>query len=60
VRIALTGGRGRLGRYVAAELRLRHEVRIVDRGAPEAAEPAPYPPVDVLDYDALANALRDH
>jgi len=60
VRIALTGGRGRLGRYVAAELRRRHEVRILDRGAPDAAEPVPYLPADVLDYDALAAAFRGH
>jgi nucleoside-diphosphate-sugar epimerase len=60
VRIALTGGRGRLGRYVAAELRQRHEVRIVDRGATDAAEPATDPPVDVLDFEALAAAFRDH
>jgi nucleoside-diphosphate-sugar epimerase len=59
VRIALTGGRGRLGRYVAAELRRRHEVRIVDRGMPDAAEPTPHPPVDVLDYDDLAAAFRE-
>ena len=59
MRIALTGGRGRLGRYVAAELRRRHEVRIVDRAAPDAAEPAPHPPVDVMDYDALLAACRD-
>lgn len=58
MRIALTGGRGRLGRYVAAELRLRHEVRIVDRSAPDAAEPAPYPPLDVLHLDGLAAAFR--
>jgi nucleoside-diphosphate-sugar epimerase len=60
VRIALTGGRGRLGRYVAIELRRRHEVRIVDRAVPEAAEPRPYPPADVLDHEALAAAFRDH
>jgi len=60
LRIALTGGRGRLGRYVAAELRRRHEVRIIDRGAPDTAEPAPHPPVDVLDYDAIAAAFRGH
>jgi nucleoside-diphosphate-sugar epimerase len=59
VRIALTGGRGRLGRYVAAELRLRHEVRMVDRAAPEASEPVPYASVDVLDDEALAKAFRE-
>jgi UDP-glucose 4-epimerase len=58
VRIALTGGRGRLGRYVAAELRRRHEVGIVDRSAPAAIEPTPHPPLDVLDLDGLAAAFR--
>ncbi len=58
MRIALTGGRGRLGRYVAAELRRRHQVRIVDRAAPDPGEPAPHPPIDVLDYDALVAAFR--
>jgi UDP-glucose 4-epimerase len=53
MRIALTGGRGRLGRYVAAELRRRHDLRILDRAAPEPGEPGPYPPVDVLDLAAL-------
>ncbi len=60
VRIALTGGRGRLGRYVAAELRRRHELRIVDRAAPDPGEPAPYPPVDVLDLAALQTAFQGH
>ena len=60
MRIALTGGRGRLGRYVAAELRRRHDVRIVDRGSPDAAEPAPHPPVDVLDDEALVAAFQGH
>ncbi len=60
MRVALTGGRGRLGRYVAAELARRHEVRIVDRASPDAAEPAAYPPVDVLDLDALAAAFQGH
>ena len=59
MRIALTGGRGRLGRYVAAELRLRHEVRIVDRAGAQPTECAPYPPADVLDGPALAGAFRD-
>jgi nucleoside-diphosphate-sugar epimerase len=60
VRIALTGGRGRLGRYVAAELHRRHEVRIVDRAEPDTGERAPYPPADVLDNEALAAAFQDH
>lgn len=58
MRIALTGGRGRLGRYVAAELRRRHEVRTVDRSVPDVPEPTPHPPVDVLDLDGLAAAFR--
>jgi UDP-glucose 4-epimerase len=60
VRIALTGGRGRLGRYVASELRRRHELRILDRSAPGPGEPAPHPPVDVLDLAGLAAAFRGH
>jgi UDP-glucose 4-epimerase len=60
VRIALTGGRGRLGRYVAAELRRRHEVRILDRGVPEPPEPRPHPPIDVRDHEALVAAFRGH
>lgn len=59
MRIALTGGRGRLGRYVAAELRRRHDVRIVDRAAPDPAEPARHPSVDVLDLESLTVAFRD-
>jgi UDP-glucose 4-epimerase len=60
VRIALTGGRGRLGRYVTAELRRRHEVRIVDRAPPADAEPEPHPSVDVLDLAALQGAFQGH
>jgi UDP-glucose 4-epimerase len=58
MRVALTGGRGRLGRYVAAELCRRHELRILDRAAPEPSEPAPHAPVDVLDYAALLAAFQ--
>ena len=57
--VALTGGRGRLGRYVAIELRRRHEVRIVDRAVPDGLELAAYAPADVLDDEALAAAFRD-
>lgn len=60
MRIALTGGRGRLGRYVAAELRQRHEVRTVDRAPSDAAESAPHPPIDVLDLAALRAAFQGH
>ncbi len=58
MRVALTGGRGRLGRCVAAELRRRHEVRIVDRAPSDPAEPSAYGPVDVLDERALAAAFQ--
>lgn len=60
MRIALTGGRGRLGRYVDAELRRRHDLRIVDRAAAGPREPAPYPPVDVLDLEALVAAFQGY
>lgn len=60
MRIALTGGRGRLGRYVAAELRRRHDVRVVDRAAPDLGEPAPHASVDVLDLEALQAAFQGH
>ena len=58
MRIALTGGRGRLGRYVAVELRRHHDVHIIDRTAPRDASPASHPAVDVLDLDGLAAAFQ--
>jgi UDP-glucose 4-epimerase len=58
VRIAVTGGRGRLGRYVVAALAKGHEIRVLDRSAPLEGAGA-YPAVDVLDEAALAAAVRD-
>jgi UDP-glucose 4-epimerase len=58
VRIAVTGGRGRLGRYVVAALAKGHEVRVLDRSAPSEGASA-FPAVDVLDEAALAAAVRD-
>ena len=55
--VAVTGGRGRLGRYVVAELRTRHDVRVLDR-APPASPAAGYPVVDILDEARLAEAIR--
>lgn len=55
MRIAVTGGRGRLGRYVVAELARRHEVGVIDRAPPDGSFAA----VDVLDGAALADAVRD-
>jgi UDP-glucose 4-epimerase len=56
MRVAVTGGRGRLGTYVVAALRGAHDVRVLDRTPP--AEPADWNPVDTLDREALAEALR--
>ncbi len=56
MRVAVTGGRGRLGRHVVAELAKQHEVRVLDRSAP--TEAGGYPAVDVLDAAKLADALK--
>jgi nucleoside-diphosphate-sugar epimerase len=50
--IAVTGGLGRLGRYVVREL-AQHTVRVLDIGAPAACHPA-----DLRDLDALRAGLR--
>lgn len=55
MRVAVTGGRGRLGRHVVAELAKKHEVRVLDRSAP--ADAGGYPAVDVMDAAKLAEAL---
>jgi nucleoside-diphosphate-sugar epimerase len=56
MRVAITGGRGRLGTYVVAALRQHHELRVLDRTPPDDA--ADWKPVDMLDGAALAEALR--
>src|SRR5260221_10080618 len=56
MRVAVTGGRGRLGRYVVAALRGAHEVRVLDRTPPR--DGADWPAVDMLDRRAVAAALR--
>jgi nucleoside-diphosphate-sugar epimerase len=57
MRVAVTGGRGRLGGYVVAALRSdRHAVRVVDRTQPD--ESADWPAVDMLDRQAVETALR--
>jgi nucleoside-diphosphate-sugar epimerase len=57
MRVAVTGGRGRLGTYVVAALRGdRHDVRILDRTPPR--EGGDWEAVDMLDRDAVAKALR--
>jgi NAD(P)-dependent dehydrogenase (short-subunit alcohol dehydrogenase family) len=50
--IAVTGGLGRLGRYVVREL-AQHTVRVLDIGAPAECHPA-----DLRDLDALRAGLR--
>jgi UDP-glucose 4-epimerase len=57
MRVAVTGGRGRLGTYVVAALRReRHDVRVLDRAAPANGDE--WPAVDMLDRQAVENALR--
>lgn len=56
MRVAVTGGRGRLGGYVVAALRGGHDVRVLDRAPP--ADNADWPAVDMLDRPAVENALR--
>jgi UDP-glucose 4-epimerase len=56
MRVAVTGGRGRLGRYVVAALRRDHDVRVLDRTPPDHGED--WPAVEMLDRENLAEALR--
>jgi nucleoside-diphosphate-sugar epimerase len=53
MQIAVTGGLGRLGRYVVREL-AQHSVRVLDIGAPSECHPA-----DLRDIGALRAGLRD-
>jgi nucleoside-diphosphate-sugar epimerase len=53
--VLVTGGTGRLGRFVVAELRSHYRVSALDR--PET-RPAPDVPADILDLPALERALR--
>jgi nucleoside-diphosphate-sugar epimerase len=56
MRVAVTGGRGRLGTYVVAALRGdHHDVRILDRAPPR--DSTDWEAVDMLDRDAVAKAL---
>jgi nucleoside-diphosphate-sugar epimerase len=54
-RVAVTGGSGRLGRYVVAELVAQCDVTVVDVALP--AGDNPYVAADVLDLDAVRAAL---
>jgi nucleoside-diphosphate-sugar epimerase len=55
-RVLVTGGAGRLGRRVVAELEAHCEVRVLDRAA-EAAEGVDFP-VDVMDLEAVGRAVQ--
>ena len=57
MRIAVTGGRGRLGCYVVQELARHHEVRVIDRSS--SSESNAFAAVDVLDGAALAAAVSE-
>ena len=57
-RIAVTGGSGRLGRYVVEELSGHAEVTVLDL-TPPAGDHA-YAALDVRDLDAVAAALAGH
>ncbi len=54
-RVAVTGGSGRLGRYVVAELAAQCDVTVVDIAPP--ARDIAYVAADVLDLDAVRAAL---
>ena len=54
-RVAVTGGSGRLGRYVVAELAAHCEVTVVDIAPP--ADDRAYACANVLDLDAVRAAL---
>ena len=56
-KVLVTGGAGRLGRYVVAELAGHCRVSVLDRDRRAAR---PDFPVDVLDLDAVARAMPGH
>src|SRR2546422_866198 len=55
--VLVTGGAGRLGRYVVAELTGHCRVSVLDR---DRRASRPDFPADVLDLDALVRAMRGH
>ena len=57
-KVLVTGGAGRLGRFVVPELASRCQVSVLDRGEPPSS-PIDFP-VDVLDLESLARAMRGH
>lgn len=59
-KIAITGGSGRLGRYVLRVLAGRAAVTVVDTAAPPPETGAAHLAADVLDPQALAAAFAGH
>jgi nucleoside-diphosphate-sugar epimerase len=57
MKVLVTGGAGRLGRFVVAELGSAHEVAVFDTVAP-ADRSVPFIAGDIRDRDAVAAALR--
>ena len=57
-RIVVTGGHGMLGRHVVAVLEPDYDVTVVDRV--DGGSHQPHGPVDVMDLEALARAVRGH
>ncbi|MCC7045820.1 MAG: NAD(P)-dependent oxidoreductase [Alphaproteobacteria bacterium] len=55
-RIAVTGGSGRLGRFVVAELGRDRAVMVLDRTPPR--DDVAFAPVDIMDLPSLRRALR--
>lgn len=57
-RIAVTGGSGRLGRFVVREIARDRDVTVLDRA--QAPEGVAFAPVDIMDLPALRRALKGH
>lgn len=55
-RVAVTGGAGRLGRYIVDELAPRHDVRALDRVASASMSAADI--VDITNFDDLRRAIE--
>ncbi len=57
-RVVITGGSGRLGRFVVDEFRRFYDVTVIDKTAPE--RDVRYVAADVLDLAAIAAAVDGH
>ena len=59
MKVAVTGGRGQIGRHVVAELQSDHEVTVLDLVG-EKSPLQPFGPVDLLDLGRVSEALAGH